>query len=410
MLALVRRPSPPPRRGTPSPARRCGAVLGILALASVPVSGCKKTGQTADAVATAPSLDDATGQAKCGVKKSSAKPLVIEWPAAERAALEARATKGLVAVRYSGCEMEVLTTCSANGAYDYLGLTQKTEGVRITNTDQLYAKLPIGAIGLEAKLERAGQLNVDMTIVGRREADKTTFNERDLDGRCDEATHVITGLTVGSFSFYTGKSAEVGAGASAGNVGAGASSSTDQEVLKTDGDVASCTSSNTGDETPPEGCGALLRVEVVPIDRVFVNPSTTTASSTGGPVDDEPTVSDTKLQKQLKAARALTVAGYGGALVGAAMATTGYVMYTRNKSKLESEATSPDISPDRDQFNSRARLGAGLGWGGLGLAIIGAGVGVFANARYSTLQRKVRLSAMPAAGHDGAGLLLQGRF
>ncbi len=406
MLASVRRLRTPRPGGTPSPACRCGAVLGSLALACVTMPACKKTGQTADAIATAPSLDDVTGQAKCGVKKSSDKPLVIEWPAAERAALEARATKGLVAVRYSGCEMEVLTTCSASGAYDYLGLTQKTEGVRITNTDQLYAKLPIGAIGLEAKLERAGQLNVDMTIVGRRDANKNRFSERDLDGRCEDATHVITGLTVGSFSFYTGKSAEVGAGASAGNIGAGASSSTDQEVLKTDGNVASCASSNTADESPPEGCGALLRVEVVPIDRVFVSPSTTASSTT----DAEPEVDDPKLQRQLKTARALTIGGYGGFLVGASMATVGYFMFARNKSKLESEATSPDISADRGQFNARARTGAGLGWGGLGLALVGGAVGIFANSRYSTLQRKVRLSAVPSAGRDGAGVLLQGRF
>ncbi len=403
MLACVRRPHPP-ITGCRALARAGGIVLcaGALLLA-----GCKKTGQSAQAVAAAPSLEDFAGEPKCGVKKSSDKPLVIEWPAAERAALEARATRGLVAVRYSGCEMEVLNTCSASGEYEYLGLTQKTEGVRITNTDQLYAKLPIGAAGLEAKLERAGQLNVDMTIVGRRDATQSSFTERDLEGRCDDATHVVTGLTIGSFSFYTGKSAEVGAGANVGNVGGGASSTTDQQVLKTDGDVAACRSSTTIDQQPPEGCGALLRVEVVPIDRVFVSPSSS-ASGTGT-TDITPTT-DPKLTQQLKTARALTVGGYAGFLVGASMATIGYVTYARNKGRLESEASGSEISEDRAQWNSRARVGAGLGWGGLAVALVGGGLGVFGNSRYKTLQRKVRLSAMPSAGHDGAGVLLQGRF
>lgn len=408
MLAAVRRPNPP-LLGCRALARAGGVVL---CAAAITLTGCKKTGQTADAVATAPSLEDFNGQAKCGVKKSSDKPLVIEWPAAERAALEARATRGLVAVRYSGCEMEVLNTCSAKGQYEYLGLTQKTEGVRITNTDQLYAKLPIGAAGLEAKLERAGQLNVDMTVVGRRDATESSFNERDLEGRCDEATHVVTGLTVGSFSFYTGKSAEVGGGATVGSVGAGASSSTDQQVLKTDGDVAACVSSTTTDEQPPEGCGALLRVEVVPIDRVFVNPSTPTPGGTASITDDgEPPADNDKLQKQLTTARTLTFVGYGGAAVGLGMAGAGYFLFTRNKGKLDAEADATTISPDRDQLNSRARLGAGLGWGGLGLAVISGAFGVFANSRYTTLQRKVRLgSVAPAVGPQGGGVVVQGRF
>lgn len=203
--------------------------------------GCNKNkGNPASQLATAPTMEGATGESKCSVRSSAAKPLVVEWPAAERAALEARAARGLVAVRYEGCEMEVLTNCTAAGAYSYLGLNQKREGVKIKNADELYAQLPVGAAGLEAKLERSGQLNVDMVIIGRKEADRSEFNERDLDGRCDDATHVITGLTVGAFSFYTGASAGVGAGVKIGQVGVGASSSSDQEVLKQDGNEDSC--------------------------------------------------------------------------------------------------------------------------------------------------------------------------
>lgn len=401
MLPAVRRPITPLGH----------AVRTLLVASAVVPTACKKTGQTADAIATAPSLEDVTGQAKCGVKKSTDKPLVIEWPAAERAALEARATRGLVAVRYSGCDMEVLTTCSAAGAYEYVGLTQKTEGVRITNTDQLYAKLPIGAAGLEGKLERAGQLNVDMTIVGRREADANTFNERDLDGRCDEATHVITGLTVGSFAFYTGKSAEVAAGATVGNMGAGAGSSTDQQVLKTDGSVAACEFAGTTDASPPEGCGALLRVEVVPIDRVFVNPSNPTTTANGTPVTgDDSTTPPSQLQRKLAVARGVTFAGYGGAALGVGMAIGGYVLYSRSRSALEAQATATEISSDRASLNRRAKTGAGLIWGGLGFAVVAGTVGLIANTRYTALQRQVRLSVAPAVGPEGGGLVLGGRF
>ncbi|MBC8071153.1 MAG: hypothetical protein IAG13_22700, partial [Deltaproteobacteria bacterium] len=257
--------------------RSAFALLCTVALCS---TGCPgKRSNIAEKIAVAPDMATETGQAKCGVKASAAKPLVVEWPAADRAALEARASRGLIAVRYEGCDMEVLTNCTAAGTYGYLPLTPKREGVRIKNADELYANLPVGAVKLEAKLERDGQLNVDMVIIGRKEADKSDFTERDLTGRCSEATHVVTGITVGAFSFYTGASAEIGAGVQVGNIaGAGAKSGHEREVINQDGNEASCTSNDPAATTPPNGCGALLRVEVVPIDRIFSAPATAGAA------------------------------------------------------------------------------------------------------------------------------------
>src|SRR5688500_12413960 len=252
----------------PMSLRSAFALLCTVALCS---TGCPgKRANLAEKITVAPDLSTETGQAKCGVKSSAAKPLVVEWPAADRAALEARANRGLIAVRYEGCDMEVMTNCTAAGTYNYLSLTPKRAGVRIKNAAALYANLPVGAVKLEGKLERDGQLNVDMVIIGRKEADKFDFTERDLEGRCSEATHVVTGITVGAFSFYTGASAEIGAGVQIGNIaGAGAKSGHEREVINQDGNEASCTSDDPAATTPPNGCGALLRVEVVPIDRIF---------------------------------------------------------------------------------------------------------------------------------------------
>jgi hypothetical protein len=44
-------------------------------------------------------------------QEEPARPLIVEWPSADRAALEAQASHGLVVVRYEGCEMEVLRQC-----------------------------------------------------------------------------------------------------------------------------------------------------------------------------------------------------------------------------------------------------------------------------------------------------------
>ena len=91
--------------------------------------------------------------------------MIVEWSSNDRADLEARMKEeGLVAVRYQGCEMEVLDRCRVPGAYRYRGVNVKKDGVAIDNADDLYAKLPIGAFRLEAKLRKAGQLSVETVI------------------------------------------------------------------------------------------------------------------------------------------------------------------------------------------------------------------------------------------------------
>ncbi|MEM9460991.1 MAG: hypothetical protein AAGF11_42900 [Myxococcota bacterium] len=384
-----------------------GGGLTIWALGA----GCKKTGGAAQEIAQAPTMESVTGESKCGVRSSAAKPLVIEWPAAERAALEARATRGLVAVRYEGCEMEVLTSCTGDGEYEYLGLTQKREGVKITNADELYAQLPVGAAGLEGKLERSGQLNVDMVIVGRREADKTQFTERDFTGRCAEITHVITGLTVGAFTFYSGKAAEVGGGVTVGNVGVGTSSSTDQEILKSDGNAAACAMASSEDLAAPEGCGALLRVEVVEIDRIFGSKSTSdgSGSSSSTKSDTPPKPVDPKLERKIRNAKLMITSGYLGAGVGVATAAIGLALYQRSRSALEGEQGATTVSPDRQDNISNARTGLILSAVGGGVGVLGLGLTLYGSIRLKSLQRS-QVSIRPLWGPRMAGVGLRGRF
>jgi hypothetical protein len=199
-------------------------------------------------------------QSKCRVQKSSDRPLVIEWPSSDRAALESTAKHGLVVVRYSGCEMEVLPRCQLGGSYRYTATTRKLEKVSIRDADELYAQVPVGAAKLEGKLEKAGQLNVAMHVVGRFDAVEP--EQPKLEGSCDGATHLVTAMTSGAFEFYAGAEADAGGGIGIAGVGAGAKSSTKNELLNRDGDPTSCEGSTTNDEAPPTGCGAILRLEV----------------------------------------------------------------------------------------------------------------------------------------------------
>jgi len=208
---------------------------------------------------------DPKGQAKCGVAKSQAEPLIVEWPDAARGKLESQVRRGVVAVRYVGCDMQVLGQCAAPGKYGYASLNPKKSRVKMRNADELYANIPAYAVKFEGTLARAGELNVEMTIVGRYEADRASVRVEDLHGDCDGATHVVTGLSVGAFEFFAGADARAGLGVSAGDVGAGAKSSSSRETLNADGQEAACRAATASDTIPPYGCGALLGLEVQPI-------------------------------------------------------------------------------------------------------------------------------------------------
>ncbi len=245
----------------------------LLGLLSVALVGCGSNNLASNFVK--PPDFDPTDMTKCKVRKSQNKPLIVEWPSAERGELEATAKKGLVVVRYLGCELELLTLCTAPGGYGYTAYTPKKDTLSIKNEDELYANIPIGAAKFEAKLATAGELGVQMTLVGRYLADNDVVHPDELKGSCDGATHIIAGLTVGAFEFFAGAQAGVGAGAGVIGATAGAESKSKHETLTQDGNAAACQAGG-GKEAPPKDCGALIRIEVVPL--------ATTATASARPV------------------------------------------------------------------------------------------------------------------------------
>lgn len=237
--------------------------LSGLSLVGLLVCSCGG-GKAASQLAKAPDYNP-KDQTKCGVAKSQQRPLIVEWPSADRQELESKVHEGLVVVRYQGCEMDVLERCSVPAKYNYRGTTIAQDKVVVKDEDDLYANLPVGAAKLEGKLERSGQLTVDMNLVGRYQAERPTVRADELQGDCTGATHFVYGLTVGAFDFYAGGEAQVGGGAGVGNIGAGAHSQADRETLTKNGDPDACTKASPGDQSPPAQCGALIRIEVMPL-------------------------------------------------------------------------------------------------------------------------------------------------
>lgn len=243
--------------------RRLPLLVASLALAAPACSG----GNLASEIASRPAYTP-EGQTKSSVEKSAARPLIVEWPSADRAALEAEVKEAIVLVRYDGATIELISGCRAPGRYTYTATTPSEERETVRDADDLHAKLPLGASGLMAVLARAGSLDVSMTIVGRYKADRAAVRGADLAGAaCARATHAVVALSAGAFEMFAGAQADVGAGAKVEAADVGGKSTSQRESLNKGGDRAACAKATAEDKAPPYGCGALIRIEVSPIDR-----------------------------------------------------------------------------------------------------------------------------------------------
>lgn len=235
--------------------RNTGVCLAIVAAAASCVGG---GGRPAGLVEGMPG-------GKCLLASDRTSPLIVEWSGPSRGQLEAMRAKHVVAVRYTGCEIEMLPQCEVAHRYAYVPLTPKHDRVVVKNEEELYANLPFHAAQLSAKLASKGELDVDMSVVGRFEADATTVRRDDLSGDCAGATHVIAGLTVGAFRFFAGSEGRGDVRVAVLGAGGGGASSSQREVLNQDGNDQACGHAAAGDKEPPYGCGALERIDLVPI-------------------------------------------------------------------------------------------------------------------------------------------------
>lgn len=224
-------------------------------------------------------------------------PLLVEWPAADRARLESRAERGVVAVRYDGRSLEVIGGCTTERAYSYVPNTLHRDRVVVESRDELGAQFPLSVASLGGKLAQHGKLIVDLAIVGSFTVDPSEVSALDFHGDCQRATHVVSGMGAGAFELRSGSGTSATGGVSAGGIGANGTRQRQEELLSRAGDVSACSRGTREDERPPNGCGALIRLELTPMTResepsppiAAVAPdSTNDPASTAGPSPYEP--------------------------------------------------------------------------------------------------------------------------
>jgi hypothetical protein len=237
-------------------ARSLAAVVVVAALA-----GCG--GSFTPPRARAPRLDDDAARCQDAARRGS--PIVTEWSAAEKAALQARLREGALAVEFTGCTMRPLPGCRPRGSYRWQRTTLARDTIDIQSDDELFAKLPLGAASLEGELARSGRLAVQTTVGGQFVLEGGNVSDVPDYGECAAATHVLIGLSVGAFTLRSGGSLRAGAGIMLADAGGGLSTASAEQVLRESGDPESCKLST--DESPDIGCSSPIQALLEPLPR-----------------------------------------------------------------------------------------------------------------------------------------------
>ncbi len=203
------------------------------------------------------------GLTKCKVAASNENPLVTEWSASEKANLEGLIEEAGVVVAYSGCEMRILPQCKVGGRYGWQRTTSATDAFDIRSEDDLYAKLPLGAVTLSGELEHAGRLSMQTTVTGQLKLQGVDATSLDPQGACDGATHVLGALSVGAFKLRSGARFAARGGVDTPMVDGGAGTDSSEDVLRASGDPSRCREAS--DEAPHDQCRSPIQVFLWPL-------------------------------------------------------------------------------------------------------------------------------------------------
>ena len=196
---------------------------------------------------------------------SAESPLVTEWPASEKAHLESLTSGQAIAVEYSGCELRIVDACRLAGKYTWQKTTIATDTVEIRNADELYSKLPIGAVNLEAELQRSGRLAVRTSVAGQLKLGEIDTSAVPREGPCAKATHVVSAVSIGAFKLLSGGAVNVRGSVGVGGAGAGGGASRAEEIVRQAGDSAKCNDATP--EAPNGECASPIQLFLQPIQR-----------------------------------------------------------------------------------------------------------------------------------------------
>jgi hypothetical protein len=234
--------------------KRVAVAWWLVAAATWLLTGCAQTGVVSAEAPRTPA--DPVG---CREAEARASPLVTEWDAPAKANLEALLRQsGAVVVAYTGCELQLMPACPAPGVYSWRRTTPATDQIEIRDTDELFAKLPLGALALEGELKRSGRLTVQTTVSGQLALTGFDLGPVAQNPACIGATHVISAVSVGAFRLESGGTIAARGGGGVPLIGGGTATQSQQSLRRGSGDPQSCQQAT--DAAPHRDCQSPIQL------------------------------------------------------------------------------------------------------------------------------------------------------
>jgi hypothetical protein len=248
-----------------------GAILGVALGAGV---GCRPDGAPTDDQQQLVTAFGGDRDQACKYVSSLSRPYVVGWDELKLNDLQRAIDRGQpLAVRYEGCELELLPRCKlAGGRYQFSHATMtRPQVVTLRSANQAIAEFQIGGVQLEAHFDSFDVLEVTRALGGTWDlAERQDFFDDEL-GRsgCTGATHVVHAIDVGAYR-VDGAQGKAGGGKVSGGVagvraGAGGSGSTTRSELSRKGDPQQCQSTSGWGQEPWRDCSTPLRLTLEPI-------------------------------------------------------------------------------------------------------------------------------------------------
>lgn len=246
--------------------------LASAATLALLISGCTAItdGVRPEQQSASQNLNDLECTPESLLDPNGAQRFIVDWNDGDRASLEDEMYQGVALVKYTCEGMQVLRSCAQPGDYGYRASnSQKTQTMQIADAISAGANFssPTAGASFQAVFDQDRALNLAYVMVGSRTTSVKDISRAAIDrAACQGATHFVYQTQLGAFKMASGEKGHAATAAEVFAYGdADGSASSSREVLSADGDARACAYASPGDADAPQGCGALMRVSILPI-------------------------------------------------------------------------------------------------------------------------------------------------
>jgi hypothetical protein len=216
----------------------------LLSLSSASCGAPATTAPTASSAAPAAPTESANASVTdCRVTDPVVGASIVGWPPETRAELESVMHEAVAVVAFDCARVRLLTKCTLPGRYAFVA------GKKTAETSHAGG---------------ASAADLMLVTVGSFSATPDHARRSELRGECQGATHLVHRATLGAFRMRAATDAATSSSIAVLGGGVSASSHSSRATVQTEGDLASCDEPAT--THPPRGCGAPIRLDLVPLD------------------------------------------------------------------------------------------------------------------------------------------------